>query len=73
MVSLKLCVDCRHYRSRDWSCIRPLSARVSPVSGKLDDRLDTYAAGERKPGRTLFTRRLRCGPDAIWFERKDDA
>lgn len=75
---MKLCTDCRHYDRRGYAgiggplgagCIRPLTDRIDPVNGWPADRLRTRPDAERKPGRTLFSRRLRCGPDAIWFER----
>lgn len=70
----RFCKDCRHF-SRGFGsyygpeCVRPVGD-VSLVSG-LPRGLCASAWNERKPGKTLFTRRERCGPDGKYFEPEE--
>jgi hypothetical protein len=55
-------------------CKRPLSDRVSVVSGDRADRVDDYCVNERKAGRTRFGfGRERCGPGGQFFQRRPSA
>jgi hypothetical protein len=71
----RVCTQCRH---REWGfegreCIRPLSDRRSHVTGELIDRLSAFCWNERRAGKTLFTRRQRCGPEGRYFEQAPSA
>lgn len=74
----KFCVDCAHhakYVDSDASgyvdaCARPLSDRRHFVTGEFADKLDILCRAERRHDRTPFTRRLRCGPSARFFEER---
>ena len=70
---MRLCTDCRHseFGMDGMECQRPLSDARSPVNGKHCDRLiEVLCWNERKPGKTLLTRRERCGPAGQFFEAK---
>jgi hypothetical protein len=66
-----LCKNCKHMTIDEGpTCIRPLSRQRSVVDGELVDRLFTFCWNERHDGKTLFTRRERCGKWGRYFEEK---
>jgi hypothetical protein len=64
-----LCVNCAYseFGMDGRKCRRPLSNERSHVNGELCDRLNTPCWNERIAGKTLFTRRQRCGPEGRYF------
>ena len=68
--TVPLCVDCEHFANFDLGCTRPLRMVFSPVDGRHAERLLRDAAGERAGDKTLFTRRMKCGPVGRFFEAR---
>mgnify|MGYP006991938257 CR=1 FL=1 len=69
---MKLCVDCKHCRNELW-CEHP--SEISPVTGKPQPR---FAIVERSTSAEILDKmagespRKRCGPNAIYFEPREE-
>jgi hypothetical protein len=69
-MTTRLCIDCK-YSDASLKCNRPLTDHISPVTGSLDQLVNTWCVKERSSTHTLFRTRERCGPDGIFFEKAD--
>lgn len=66
-----LCVNCKHMVFDEGpTCARPLSPLRSVVDGVLVDCIYSFCTNERHDGKTLFTRRERCGRWGKFFQEK---
>ncbi len=67
---MKYCKDCIyrvHYYGGTDGCERPISSYEDPVKGVVEVKTRNTCYNERQAGKTLFTRRVKCGPDAMYY------
>jgi hypothetical protein len=65
-----ICKDCVHFWIGMRRCMRPVGEVFSVIHGTEAIELNADARRERRGVRTWFSRRTKCGPNALFFKPK---
>ncbi len=67
MASKPSCTDCIHLQGTS-ICGRPVASYWNPATNQRRSRVASPIAMERSDRKVLGSKRVRCGPDALYFE-----